>query len=541
MALGWGILSWGQGNWNAQGDSEVIVTGQQLTGETGTLDGYTLTGWGRLTWGSLSWGGEIQSVIVELDNINLLTTTALSSVNIGIGPDVPVFGEQLSLTENSISFVSGDANAPLTGDESVRLVTTLNSVSITADGNTFLTGEQLTLTEDSVIAKADVNVSITGEELNTFEGSVSITATAGAIPIDGFLITHQLGELDVGPDASASGEQVPVFLGTPFITGDANLSVSDGLLTLSLGSVQADTKIPADVTGEELTTTLNSVTATISVTVPVTGQQLLEADLLPYLYTTLHDSMTTYDTSAYVNDLDVYNDIPTSGIAKINTEYVFYNSIAIYPFDADTFILEDLTRGQFGTTIATHPVDAPVKIHAAAITTADANVSISGQQLTLTEGVVDSSPDAEVFGQQLTTTVGSVFIRLDSFASVTGRQLTLTEGIADAGPDANLTGQQLTTVLNNVTTKLDVGVLLTTINPDAVSRIGQVTVGLKTPVNVTGQSLTLALGTANSRVDADVYVTGINLTGTLAQLYPTAWEIVNTGQNVNWTPVDTAA
>lgn len=540
MANGWGILSWGQGNWNAQGDSVVTVTGQQLTGETGNLDAYNLSGWGRLTWGSLSWGGEVQSVIVELNNTNLLTTTALSSVNIGIGPDVPVFGEQLSLTENSVSFVSGDANAPLTGDESVRLVTTLNSVSITVDGNTSLTGEQLTLTEDSVIAKADVNVSITGEELNTFEGSVFITATAGAVPIDGFLITHQLGELDIGPDASVSGEQVPVFLGTPFITGDANLSVSDGLLTLSLGSAQADTKVPADVTGEELTTTLNSVTATISVTVPVAGEQL-QLDLLPYLYTTLHDSMTTYDTSAFVNDLNVFIDIPDSGTALINTEYVFYGSIAGYPFDANTFILQNLTRGLFGTTIATHPVNAPVILHAAAITTADANVSISGQQLTLTEGVVDSSPDAEVFGQQLTTATGSVFIRLDSFASVTGGQLTLTEGIADAGPDANLTGQQLTTVLNNVTTKLDVGVLLTTITPNAISRIGQVTVELKTPVNVTGQALTLALGTANSRVDADVYVTGINLTGTLAQLYPTAWEIINTGQTVNWTPVDTAA
>ena len=539
MANGWGILSWGQGNWGLQGDSSVQITGQQLTGTTGILQGYNVSGWGRLQWGSLTWGGEIVNVTFSVTG--LLATTALSSVNIGIGPNVPLTGQQLILTEGSIASVKGNATAIVIGDESLRLVSQLNNVTIKANANISLTSQQLTLTENSVIIKGDANTSLTGQQLNTFEGDVFIKASTSDVYAIGQTLNTQLGELDVGPDASVSGEQVSVYLGNPIILGDANIPVTDGLLTLSLDSVSIDLNTPADLTGQELTISLDSVTASIPETVLVTGEQLLELEILPYLYTTLHDSMTTYDTSAFVNGLDIFEQIPTSGIVRFQDEYAFYMSKSIYPLDSNTFVLEGLIRGVDGTIPADHPKGSPIRIHAAVSVEADGNTSTSGQQLTLTEGVVDSSPDAEVFGQELTGVVGSLNIRLDTNVPVTGRQLTLTEGIADAGPDANLIGLQLTSIINNVSVSIDVNVPVQQSSPIYVSRIGDVTVDLNTPVDIIGELLALTLGDVITRQSANVDLIGINLTATTGQLYVTAWETINTGQTVNWTPVDTAA
>ena len=420
MANGWGIISWGQGNWGLQGDVSPVLTGEQLTGETGTLEGYNMEGWGRLTWGSLSWGGEIVNVTFTVTG--LLATTALSSVSIGIGPDVPVTGEQLSLTENSVSFVSGDANAPLTSDESVRLVTTLNSVTITATGNISLTGEQLTLTENSVIAKADVDISVTGEELATSQGDVQTQASTSDVYVFGTTINATLGEADPGPDASVSGEQVPIYLGNVNIEGTANLNVTGQDLAITLNSVFVELNTPVDLTGEQLTTTLESVNASISITGSVTQLPILETFILGNLNTTLHDSMTTYDTSAFVNDLTIYEQIPDSGQAKIQDEWVSYSSKYIYTFDANTFVLDGLVRGIKGTTASTHPVNAPISIHDAISVTADANTNTSGQELTLTQGVVDPNPDANLIGQDLTADIGDVSIRLDVFPYVTGEK-----------------------------------------------------------------------------------------------------------------------
>jgi len=355
-----------------------------------------VTGWGRGTWGQASWGSDIPVVLV--------------------------------------------------GDESLRAVTTLASVTVKGDATVSLTGQQLTTTLNSVNAFTNVSVSLSSQQLTTTLNSVSID-TKTVANITGQLITHQLGELDAGPDATVSGEQVPVYLGDVTVFGNSNLSLTGQSLSLSLNPVTIKLNTPVNVTGQQLTTTLNSVNASISINAPVTGLQLLEIDLLPYLYTTLHDSMTTYDTSAFVNDLTVYEQIPDSGLVRFQDEYAFYTSKSIYTFDADTFILEGLIRGVNGTTPSTHPVGATVKLHDAVTVTADANTFPSGQQLTLIEGVVDPNPDANLVGQQLTTTLDSVEIEIITVAPVTGEQLTLNLGTVSValGVVVDLTGNSLTT------------------------------------------------------------------------------------------------
>ena len=177
-----------------------------------------VTGWGRGTWGEGSWGTNIP---------------------------VTLTGQTLSTSLNSVT-IKADSTAILISDNSLRLVTTLESVTVIANSTTALTSLQLNLNLDSVSVIGTGNTLLTGEQLISSINSVNITGTGNVLLISETLQT-QLGELDVGPDASVSGEQVPVYL------GDVNV-----LITF-------DAFVP--VTGEQLTTTLNSVSITTEIDV----------------------------------------------------------------------------------------------------------------------------------------------------------------------------------------------------------------------------------------------------------------------------------
>jgi outer membrane protein TolC len=111
---------------------------------------------------------------------------------------------------------------------------------------------------------------------------------------------------------------------------------------------------------------------------------------------------------------------------------------------------------------------------------------------------VDPSPDATVVGIGLSASiaVGSV-VEADADVSITGIALEIAQGQAelDAVTFAVLTGQELEIALNSV---------------------------------VAGASV-------------EVSPTGIELTITTGSINIQAWQIVNTGSDVNWNIIDTAA
>jgi hypothetical protein len=113
--------------------------------------------------------------------------------------------------------------------------------------------------------------------------------------------------------------------------------------------------------------------------------------------------------------------------------------------------------------------------------------------------------------------------------------LSLTLGTIDPAPDAEVTGQQLTTTLNSV--NLDIAVVAVLTGQQLTISLNSVTIDLNTPVNLTTNLATLSLNSVTTKLDVDVNVTGFGLTGSTGQLYVSAWAAVNTGQSVIWTEV----
>jgi len=58
MSNAWGALSWGQGQWAAQGDVDVSVSGISATYSIGSVTATAIIeiGWGGDSWGENEWG-----------------------------------------------------------------------------------------------------------------------------------------------------------------------------------------------------------------------------------------------------------------------------------------------------------------------------------------------------------------------------------------------------------------------------------------------------------------------------------------------------
>ena len=166
-------------------------------------------------------------------------------------------------------------------------------------------------------------------------------------------------------------------------------------------------------------------------------------------------------------------------------------------------------------------------------------VNVTGQLLStsLNSVTIIGTGNVSLTGQVLIAEVSSVGITADGNVSIPvfENPLITALGNVDPGPDANITGQQLT--LTQGTVDVDIAVVSIVTGQLLSTSLNNVTIDLNTPVNVTGQNLTTALGSVTIGTNTPVNLTGNNLTGTTGQLYVGAWTPVNTGQSIVWTEV----
>ena len=112
-------------------------------------------------------------------------------------------------------------------------------------------------------------------------------------------------------------------------------------------------------------------------------------------------------------------------------------------------------------------------------------------------------------------------------------------GNVDPEPDVSITGNQINIALGEETITASANVSLTSL-PLEIAQ-GQAELDALTPVNVTGQQLNSSVGTAVAGASAEINPTGIGLTLSVNSINVQSWQIVNTGANVTWNIIDTAA
>ena len=256
--------------------------------------------------------------------------------------------------------------------------------------------------------------------------------------------------------------------------GDQIANITGNTLTITLESTSVALGQQVDITGIELTATLNSVTEFITVDAFPSGIEL----------TTIAGTVDI-DPDATITGIQL-----TSAVGTVEA----YN---VSGWGRETWG-EDVW-GDNGVWETVSVIGQESVIALASVTAqANANIDITGEILTITEGEVDPSPDATVTGIGMTCdlAVGTVIIGTADI-SVTGIDLTITLGTAS--------GEAITLV------------------------------------DVTGIALTSILGTAEGAPLTDVSVTGNILTISQNSISVQSWTKINTGTVVTWTEIDTAA
>ena len=143
----------------------------------------------------------------SVTGIGISASLAVGTVVIGTG-SVELTGQELAAS-NTISVqgtLKAFAASPF-ATQSSRFIQTGN-VTVSADANTGVTGEVLSIAEGSVTTAANANVIPTGVELTMQENSAGVGANANAFP-SGIGFTANLGTavLNANTIASPSGQE----------------------------------------------------------------------------------------------------------------------------------------------------------------------------------------------------------------------------------------------------------------------------------------------------------------------------------------------
>lgn len=303
-------------------------------------------------------------------------------------------------------------------------------------------------------------VSLTGLGLNSSLNNVGISA-----------------EINEGWGRLTWGENAWGIAGDVLVTG-IGLSTSIGT-----GSVTID--VQPSLVGQQLSLNLASVTAFGLAQVPVSGQQLTN-----YLGTVdpAPDVMLTgIGLTSSTGILDAYN---TTGWGRLTFGSEVWGATGYWAF-------APLTGISLSANLGTAVLDA------------NTLVDLTGNNLVISEGIADPSPDATVVGIGLSASValGSV-IQGNANIDVTGISMSVNLGTAvlNAVTFASTTGQRLNFTLNN-----------------AVA-------GASALVLPTGVQANIALGNENIQ-SWQIVDTGSTV----------SYSEVSTGTSVIWNEIDTAA
>ena len=146
-----------------------------------------------------------------------------------------------------------------------------------------------------------------------------------------------------------------------------------------------------------------------------------------------------------------------------------------------------------------------------------------------------------VTGIQLTSSIGQQILP-NVEVTLTGQQLGFTIGtysVSAAGNVTIITGvdHAIDMSIGSVTTAANATVSLT--GMQLAASLGQSTIIPNSIISVTGQQLAITAGAiASITADATVIPTGIEMTGSIGDLFVTAWAVIDPNVTNTWTEVN---
>jgi len=271
----------------------------------------------------------------------------------------------------------------------------------------------------------------------------------------------------IGGTVLAEGQQLSVSLDSVTTIADANAYPSGQQLNFqNLGTLTFDIGATVDATTQLLRASLDSVTTTANANIIPTGIQLTASE----------------------GDLEGYN---TTGWGRLTWGSEVWGATGYWA-------TAELTGISLSANLGTAVLDAV------------SFIDVTGEQLTIAEGIVDPSPDATVVGIGLSASVAvGTVVSAEANAYPTGQQLTAAQG----------------TAILNAVSYIDVtGISLST-------AVGTVFAGGSTEVVPTGIQFAIELGNGTNIQIWKAVDTGTSV----------AYTAVSTGSSVTWKNVDTAA
>jgi hypothetical protein len=492
----WGENAWNVGSWGEGGVNETV----------------TFEGWGVDSWGSDPWGEtsvttdavstNIGSVSIQIDVNQNVTGQSLSIVtgNEGAFSDVGVDVTGISLSTD----IGSVETLRLQG---VTASTGVGTVDIAANGNIFVnvaehtintavgqivadagasvptTGNNLSSNIGSVIAKADVNVEVTNSaplfQLTT-EGNAQLSTAQAKFGTASLLLdgTDDYIETTTNLDLSSTDFTIDLWIRPDNITGYKGIWQSG-----------TSTTMQSYLLGNAVYWSVNpSTIITTAVTVNANEWTMLSYERQGnthriYKNGTLEDTATTankQDNGTFsigkngFGDFDGYIDeVRVSDIARY-TGSSFTEPTSEFEFDSNTNVLVHLDGANGSTDIksaddtsfpgvisegqVTAIPGVEVDVTGIAMTMAmgeedidaDANVSVTGVELTSSIGTAEQASFYPVTGIQMSITVGSVTVTGSANIDVTGIELTSSTGTP------NITAwQEIDPGVTNVWTEVD--------------------------------------------------------------------------------------
>jgi len=224
----WSALNWGNGGWNDQNNSELDLTGLQISTALGSADAFNSEGWGRLTWSSLVWGEDTENATVSVTTPGTSTTWGQSTY--GNYSWQQITGAQTEIGEEDIS---ASASVALSTN---LIFSTTNTITITGGTLVEPTFVLVNTSVASVFGGENVIIEVTTPGTDTTWG-VNSWGSGAWNKIAG--VEAQIGDETIEATAGAilSGVQSNTTTGTFTITGDSILNLSTNLLNTTTGNI----------------------------------------------------------------------------------------------------------------------------------------------------------------------------------------------------------------------------------------------------------------------------------------------------------------